>query len=586
MGKNLITGYRGTVFTNYTQGFYPRYNAGITNFFKNNKINVFASYSYNNEKIGRESEEQVNFIDSNDLIYERWDSDFNRATKSQTHTINTNFDYFINDKNTLSLSSNLLFLPKFDYVINGQTNVFDENYNALYNFGNVNNSSDNKHNLGFDLDYVSLFNNDSKLSFNVHLTAYDYNRDQKVNSNYFFTDSNLNFSNAFETIAKQNTLINTTQADYILPISEGNSSLSFGIKGSFINTDSEINQFNVENGNAIIDPANSNAFDYKENVLAAYGEFEKSWEKLDLSFGIRIEQSNIDGKSLVTNNTLTQDYFNWFPTASISFQAFEKLNIFSNYKRSIQRPDYQSLNPFRFYLNDNIIVTGNPNLQPAITDYFEIGLAINNNIYIQSYYKDTKLNYMELPLQDNSNNLLIYTPTNISSTIEYGFDFITFFDLFPRWNVYFVTSIYNIEEEAVINNEVLNRDLWSNYSELSNSLSFLKDNSLTANLSLIFMSKNQQGFQVVNGRMFSELAIKKTIFNDRGAITLSAGDLFNKQDFTITTKYLKQDNARFLNQDNRFVKLGITYKFGNTGLETNQRTKEKNERDRLEKSGN
>ncbi|PNQ74832.1 glucosamine-6-phosphate deaminase [Hanstruepera neustonica] len=586
MGRNLIAGYRGTIFTNYTQGFYPRYNAGITNFYKNNKINVFASYSYNNDKIGRVSDEQVNFIDNNDAIYERWDSDFDRVTKSQTHTINTNFDYFINDNNTLSFSSNLLFLPKFDYVINGQTNVFDPNYNRLYNFDNVNNSSDDKYNLGFDLDYVSHFNNDSKLSLNVHLTTYDYNRDQKVNSNYYFNDSNLNFSNAFETTSKQNTLINTAQADYSLPISENTGSLSFGAKGSFVNTDSEINQFDIENGNTIFDPNNSNAFDYKESVIGAYAEFEKSWEKFDLSLGLRVEQSNIEGKSLVTNNTLTQDYFNWFPTANVSYQASEKMNFYSNYKRSIERPDYQSLNPFRFYLNDNTIVTGNPNLQPAITDYVEFGISLNSRFFVQTYYKNTDASFMELPLQDNDNNLLIYTPTNLSTTIEYGFDFYTFFDITQKWNVYFVTSVYNIEEEATINNNVLNRDRWSNYTELSNAWSFLKDNSLSANLSLIFMGKNQQGFQVVDGRLFSELSIKKTIFKDRGAITLSAGDLFNKQDFKVTTKYLRQDNSRFLNQDNRFIKLGFSYKFGNTGLETNQRSKDKAERDRLEKSGN
>jgi hypothetical protein len=72
--------------------------------------------------------------------------------------------------------------------------------------------------------------------------------------------------------------------------------------------------------------------------------------------------------------------------------------------------------------------------------------------------------------------------------------------------------------------------------------------------------------------------------NKKGAITLSASDLFNQQDFSVTSKYLNQDNYRFLNQDNRYIKLGLTYKFGNTGLETNEQTKEKKERERLEKN--
>lgn len=587
MGKNLITGYRGTVFTNYTQGVFPRYNAGISNFFKNDKINVFASYSYNNDKIARVSDEQVNFIDNNDAIYERWDSDFDRTTKSQTHTINTNFDYFINDNNTLSFSSNLLFLPKFDYVINGQTHVFDPNYNPLYNFDNVNNSNDNKHNLGFDLDYVSNFKNSSKLSLNVHLTTYDYNRDQRVTSNYYFpNDNSLNFTNIFETISKQNTLINTAQADYSLPFSESNASLSFGVKGSFVNTDSEINQFDIINGSPSFDPNNSNAFDYDEDVLAAYTDFEKSWEKWDLNLGLRVEQSNIDGKSLVTYNTVTQDYFNWFPSASLSFQASEKITVYSNYNRSIIRPDFQSLNPFRFFLNDNTIVTGNPNLQPAIKDHVVIGTALNYSFFVEAYYKDIESSFMELPLQDNDNNLLIYTPTNLESTRDFGFDFLAFFDLTSWWNIYFATSFYNIEEKATINGSVLKRDMWSNYTEWSNSLSFLEDNSLSVTFTLVYISKNQQGFQIVDAQLFSDLVIKKTILNNKGAITLSAGDLFNQQDYNVRTKYLRQDNSRFMDIDNRFVKLGFSYKFGNTGLETNQRIKNRQERKRLEKKEN
>lgn len=582
MSKNLVAGYRGSVFANYTQGVYPRYNAGITNFYKTDKINVFASYSYNNDKTARVSDENVNFINDDGAIYEQWFSNFDRTTKSQTHTINTNFDYFINDNNTLSFSANLLFLPEFNYVINGQTDVFDPALNLLYNFDNVNNSNDDKYNLGFDLDYVSRFNNGSKLSFNAHLTTYDYNRDQSVYSNYFFSDSSLNFSNAFETVSKQNTLITTAQADYSLPFSDS-ASVSLGIKGSFVNTDSEINQFVLQEGNPIFDPTNSNAFDYNEDVLAVYADYEKSWEKWDLNIGLRVEQSNIEGLSLVTNNTLTQDYLNWFPTANLSFQASEKIGIYSNYKRSIQRPDYQSLNPFRFYLNDNTIVTGNPNLQPALTDHFVIGTSLNNSFFLEAYYKDTESNFVELPLQDNVNNLLIYTPTNIASTIDYGFDFLAYFDITSRWNVYFGTSFYNIEEQTTINGSLLEKNTWSNYTELNNSLSFLEDNTLSANLSLIFYGKNQQGFQIVDSRFLSELTIKKMLWDNKWALSLVVADIFNQQDYTVTSKYLNQDNSRFLDQDNRYIKLGISYKFGNSGLETNQRTKDRDERDRLER---
>ena len=38
MDKNLTTGYRGNIFSNYTQGVFPRYNAGMTHFYKTEKI--------------------------------------------------------------------------------------------------------------------------------------------------------------------------------------------------------------------------------------------------------------------------------------------------------------------------------------------------------------------------------------------------------------------------------------------------------------------------------------------------------------------------------------------------------------------
>ncbi len=59
MSKNLVTGYRGSVFSNYTQGVFPRYNAGTSHYFKNNKINLNVNYSYTNQKVNRENEATI-----------------------------------------------------------------------------------------------------------------------------------------------------------------------------------------------------------------------------------------------------------------------------------------------------------------------------------------------------------------------------------------------------------------------------------------------------------------------------------------------------------------------------------------------
>ena len=231
MDKNLTTGYRGNIFSNYTQGVFPRYNAGMTHFYKTEKINVFANYSYTQNKINRESNEKINFLDNAGTTTEKWNTDTNRNTWSKTHNFNLNFDYALDDSNTLSFSTNLLYLPYFKYLTKGKTDISDNQDAPVSNFDSNNLSKDKKHNLGFDLDYVHDFSS-SKLSLNVHYTAYDYNRKQDVLSNYFNAPE-IPFSTAFKTEADQNTNIITAQADHETILNES-SSFSAGAKVSFI----------------------------------------------------------------------------------------------------------------------------------------------------------------------------------------------------------------------------------------------------------------------------------------------------------------------------------------------------------------
>ena len=581
MSRNLITGYRGSVFTNYTQGVFPNSNIGTTNFYKTKKLNVFANYSYTQRKINRESTEDINFLE-NENTYEKWDSNIDRNTWSKTHNFNLNLDYFFDDSNTLSFSSNLLFLPYYKYKILSKTEISENSSNSLTNFKSNNLSRDEKHNFGFDLDYVHAFKNDSKLSFNMHYTVYSYDRKQGVLSKYFFNDT-PSTTNAFNTKANQGTDIYTSQLDYSTTINE-TSSFSAGIKSSFIRTESDIKQYDVIGSNQTLNTDNSDAFNYNEDILAAYFSYEKNWEKWNLSTGFRIEETTIKGESPITGEKNKQDYLKGFPVFNLSHQLSDKLNLYVNYKRNVERPSYQDLNPFRYYLNDNTIVTGNPNLQPAFVDHVVLGTTINEIYTFEAYYSHKDASFEELPLQNNEDNQLIFTPINLSSTVEYGFDFSTYFNVTKNWFVYFVTSFYNVQDQALLNNERLKTDSWSNYSVLSSDFSFLKDKSLSVNFTLTYIGKNQQGFQTVDSRLATDLAIKKTILKKKATISLSAADLFNTQDFSVASKYgSNQNNSRHFNQDNRYVKIGFSYRFGNTTLETNERTKERKERDRLEK---
>lgn len=579
MSKNLVTGYRGSVATNYTQGVFPKYNGATSHYFKNNKINLNVNYSYTQQKINREEENSIDYFNTNGSIDQIWNSNIDRNTTSETHNVNLNFDYYLSKKTTLSLTSTGLFTPYFRYKILNLTDINDVNSTFLESFRADNLSRDDKFNIGTDLNLRTEFDSGSSLSFNGHYTIYDYNRDQSV-----FQDNSNQADSEFNTIANQDTNIYTGKIDYSLPIDDA-SSFDTGVKFSTIDTKSDITRLNINNGNPVIDAANSNAFDYNENVFAAYANYSKSWEKWDIVFGLRAEQTNVDGFSPTLNQTNTQDYFEWFPNAGITHNFSDNFSLYGTYKRSITRPSYTSLNPFTFFLNENTIVVGNPALQPTFQDHFVIGSSFLEHFTVEAYYINYDGAINELPRQNNETNILAFTPTNLDKTVDYGFDF-SFYYPKNRWSLYFVTSFFNITEEANLSEGFTDISQWSNYSILQNTLSLLEDNSLNLSLTLTWVGKNVQQLSTIEDRLFSEFSLTKDVFKNRGVISLSIEDIFNYQDAESSTSYFRQSSRQFVDLDNRFVKLGFRYKFGNTKLNTNERATDAEERDRLQERDN
>ena len=579
MSKNLITGYRGNVFANYEQGVFPRYNAGMSHFFKSEKTNFYANYSYSDKKENRDDTEDINYLDDNQIIDEYWQSNTNRNKWSKSHNFNINFDYTLDNKNTLSLSSNMLFLPYYKYKKNNITNVYNASNNLDFYYQSNSSQNDNKHNIAFDIDFEHKFSK-GKLLFNTHFTDYDYKKDQDVTSDYFEDDGSYTGSTAFNSINDQHTKIFAAKVDYNLPINE-TSTFETGLKTSHIETNSSTLRNDIVDGEEILDPNNTDNFDYNEEIFAAYVNYSKDWEKWSIIFGLRTEQTNIKSKSITNNQTNIQEYLEWFPTASIDYKPTDKFSLYTNYKRSINRPDYQDLNPFRFFNNDNSAYIGNPNLNPEIFDHFVLGTSISDHFMIEAYYKNSKNNIRILPIQDYSTKVLFYTPVNIDKSVEYGFDFGINFYAAKDWSVYFLTSFYNIENETDVENTTINQNLWSNYSILQNDFTFLEDRSLNINLSVYYVGKNLQGFRIVEDRWVSSLSVSKSIMSKKAIISFTAEDLFNAQDYNDSTSYLNQSSAIHTNLDNRFIKLGFRYNFGNTNLSTNSQTKNLKERERL-----
>lgn len=581
--KNIVAGYNGSVFGNYKQGFkFPKYAFGTSHFFKSKKLSTYLNYSLNPRKDFRHNNESINFTDNTS-----WETDFKRTRQTKNQNINANIDYNFNKNNSLGFSTNILMSPRNDSKnkVNALTEVFNNNKDLDSTFNTINNKVKETFNYAFTLNYTHKFKKEGeKLSASLHHTNYDFSDFQHVSTGYFLPNSSISFrDNNFQTFSNQEIKLYTGQIDYELPITDSEQ-FEAGIKISNINSESILKQYNLENGVKTEDLQNSDTFLYDELNSAIYTSYSKDWESWSLKSGLRVEFTNIEGNSMSTNQKNNNDYVKFFPSFHILNQLNENNTLYFSYNKRIYRPRYSQLNPFKYFLNDKTYITGDPNLKPQIDSEFILGYTFNKDFTFELYYRYEKDPTLEIVFQDNDANTLKSVNTNIDRSISYGLDFTTYTGITNNWNLYVLSSIYYYDNQFFAlesGNELTNIDKWSVYAQVINYFTLLKDKSLTADASFIYISSLVNGPSEISDRLGFDISLRKTLWNNRASISIGATDIFNTLNFTQKTKYLNQDVFLRSRIENRLFTLGFNYKFGNYRLKTNKKDIELEERDRL-----
>ena len=196
------------------------------------------------------------------------------------------------------------------------------------------------------------------------------------NSRNFFTESFLpnNTSQGITSSAINisNQKIENFSAKVDLEIPSKRVHFSYGAKASFTNSKSDVQYFDTHSGTSVLDPSRSNEFNYQEDILAAYISGNTTLqEKLQVQFGLRLENTKTVGLTADMNQKNTNNYTKLFPTLYFSYAKNDANTYGFSYGRRINRPNFRNLNPFRFYINDNSYSVGNPFLQPTFSNNFE-----------------------------------------------------------------------------------------------------------------------------------------------------------------------------------------------------------------------
>lgn len=161
--------------------------------------------------------------------------------------------------------------------------------------------------------------------------------------------------------------------------------------------------------------ANSNRFLYKEMINSGYVNWNANWSTaFSTSFGLRVENSDIEGSQYINSETFKNSYTDFFPSFSCSLDLPWRgnQNISFDVTRYIFRPYYSSLNPFVYRTSETTCTKGNIDLHPSYEWDFSIYYSFLNDFVLGVSYGTV------------NNTLLDYTyregGKTVSSTRNFG----------------------------------------------------------------------------------------------------------------------------------------------------------------------
>jgi hypothetical protein len=582
MKTNLVAGYNGSVYHRYIQGVFAKHTSGMDHFFKGKKTDFSLAYSFQDNKNLTRFTDRTNFFENN-LPNEIWTAAQNNIDRNEKHNINAFFDYKVDERNTLSLSTINSLIPNGNRLSSSITDIANTQGISNAGFDTTNDSDFHLYNTSLYLDWVhKLKKEGSQISFNTHYTNYNYDLEQDIDTDFFDMNGTVTGENDFITQSVQNTGLFSIQADYTTTISTS-SKLETGLRYASIASDNTIVQEGFDRSQPGIDPTEAGEFIYDEAISAAYLSMNNSWDTWNLNLGLRAEYTETEGRLDTETNSNENDYLELFPSLSVLY-THKKKHVFKlNYYRRITRPRYSWLNPFQYFQNNNTVLEGNPNLLPSFSNFVSFAYTLNNSFTLRPFYELRTNDFLQQVSQDNSGNLLRFIATNLDKNKSYGVDAILSTDVTNRWYSYMLFNYYYKANSFrdFDTGQLLDNTAWITYFRTTQSFTFLEDKSLFVDATFSYFSPNIIG----NSRLASinELgfALRKTIWNKSGSISLAVEDIFNQSNQFFTRQYLTQDNSSSVRRENRLLILSFRYSFGNTKIRDNKKRKRVDERNRI-----
>ena len=441
-------------------------------------------------------------------------------------------------------------------------------YGNDFSYGSTTELKNKRTSFSGSLDYQRFFNQDHTKSLALTYQLNYSPAKTEMTNNFNVVSDYIDLTDRYSD-NKNNTTSHTFQVDYTTPIGKGQT-LSLGGKLQLHDATADSKYYLK----GVYDPTSSSDYEYKNSILAGYGEYAGNFNKLGVKAGLRYEYTWQDVEYHLGNGEdFKKTYGTLVPTASLQYTLSQGSNLGLTYNMRISRPGITYLNPYVDKTNPIALTYGNPELDVEKSHNFSLVYNLFNpklmvNLNLHHNFMDNAI--AQYSFYD-SNNLLNTTYGNVVKSHQTGLS---------GYVNYLATKNTRLFFNGGLNYTDMRSDVLaqSNSGWTANAMIGLQQTlpwdlklsafAITSTKSYSLQGWNG-GFNLLTGSLSKSLLKDKLTLSVSGVVGLNKGGKLNIESRSSGKDFTSHTNVKVPIYGVTFT---VSYTFGNSKIRAKQHT--------------
>ena len=491
-------------------------------------------------------------------VYTRRTLEGNQFTSANWSFGNAELSWDLDTLNTISVYTNIDSWS--NKTVSNQTITTDfasdPSSVSLYNLNNKSNNPG----VNVGSDYIKHFKKNKTREFSIRFLGEFGKNDSRLNS--FQDNPGTDRYLINDSYAKNDQY--TIQADNSIPIKK-NGTFEGGAKAILRRASSDFQSLAKYDGteNYKVNPANTDFFKYRQNVISLYSMYTLRIKKSTFRVGVRAEYTDVNGDFITSHTLVKSGYTMLLPNIQWTNRVSKVSTLVFGYTKRLQRPYIWDLNPF-VNNNDSLNISyGNPDLGPQTTHALNAQLRfVKGNTFaginLEGSYSGNKI--LQYSFFDPQTGITRTTSLNIGREIQSSLNLNFNTKITQKWSVFANGSVRYARVTNNSNSAQSNAGFGC-YFNLSTSYKFNNKFSISSYLGLW---KDPQTIQTTYPfSTWHNVALNYKVFKNKINISLRTVNYFEKtHDYKTVTKDQNFYSTNITRQIRRGAVLLLTWNFG------------------------